>query len=161
MNWLKKLPLFKVVYRQGGIDSFALAQKDILETMADDLDEKAEELAKQKLNDLLSSIDLHKIVTLNKQAGIVYIGGERAEEGRLSNLKSEAEFIANSELWQLLMETPKSLAERAMFISGEGLDDMKKGRSILYTLSAQKNVVDVLKSYIPRKPLADKNDAVV
>jgi len=146
MRWLYKLPLFKAVYRQGGIDSFALAQKDILETMADDLDKKAEELAKQKLNDLLSPIDLHKIVTLNKTAGLVYIGGEKAEEGRLANLKSEAEFILGSEIWQLIKETPKSLAERAIFVAGESLDDVKKGRSILYTLSAQENILQVLKN---------------
>lgn len=158
INWLKKLPLFKTVYRQGGIDSFPLAQKDILETMADDLDKKAEELAKKKLNDLLSPVDLHKVVTVNKLAGLIFIGGNKAEEGRLANLKSEAEFILNSEVWQLLKETPKSLAERAMFVSGEGLDDMKKGRSILYTLSNQQNILEILKSYIPKnKPNLKEN----
>lgn len=102
---------------------------------------------KQALNDLLSPVDLHKIVTLDKTNGIVFIGGKRITEGQMKNLKSEAEFLLNSELWTLIYETPKELAQRAMFVNGESLDDMKKGKSILYTLSTQLNILNVLKSY--------------
>ena len=151
MNFLKKLPLFKQVYRQGGIDSFALAQKDILETMRDDLDKQAQELAKKMLNDLLSIVDVTKIVTLDKAHGIIYIGGEKATEGRLSNLKSEAEFFLESDLWNLIYETPKELASRSMFVNGETLADLQKGKSMLYTLSTQKNIIDTLKGYIGKK----------
>lgn len=150
IKFLLKLPLFKEVYRQGGIDSFALAQKDILETMRDDLDKQAEELAKKKLNDLLSVVDVNKIVTLDKTHGIVYIGGVKAEAGRLANLKAEAEFILESDLWHLIHETPKELASRAMFVNGETLADLQKGKSMLYTLSTQKNIVDTLKSFTPK-----------
>jgi hypothetical protein len=151
INFLKKLPVFKQVYRQGGIDSFPLAQKDILETMRDDLDKKADEIAKQKLNDLLALVDAHKIVTLDKTHGIVYIGGVKAEAGRLANLRSEAEFFLESDLWQLIYETPKELASRAMFVNGETLSDLQKGKSMLYTLSTQKNIIDTLKSYVDKK----------
>ena len=43
-----------------------------------------------------------------------------------------------------------------MFVAGESLDDMKKGRSILYTLASQQKIVDILKSYQPKQkpPLA-------
>lgn len=140
-------------YKQGSIDSFSLAQKDIMETMADDLEKKSETLSEKKLNDLLSPVDLTSVVTFNKQIGAIFIGGQRVEDGRLTNLKAEADFITNSEIWQLLSETPKSLAERAMFINGEGLDDLKKGRSILYTIATQKNILDTFISYKP-KPLA-------
>jgi len=154
IKWLSKLPLFKAVYRQGGIDSFPLAQKDILETMRDDLDKQAEELAKKKLNDLLSPVDLQHIVTINKQTGVIYLGGARADDGELGNLKNEAEYLVQTRLWKLLIETPKSLAEKEIFIAGENLDAIKKGRSILYTLSSQRNVVELLKNYQPKKPLA-------
>ncbi len=107
-----------------------------------------EEKAIQLLNELLSNVDLTKIVAVDKTRGIVYIGGEKADAGRLANLKAEAEFLLNSELWTLIYETPKELAQRAMFVNGESLDDMKKGKSILYTLSTQKNILDTLKSVI-------------
>jgi hypothetical protein len=156
INFLKRLPIFKQVYRQGGIDSFALAQKDILETMRDDLDKQAEELAKQKLNDLLSVVDAHKIVTLDKTHGIVFIGGIKAEAGRLANLRSEAEFILESDIWQLLYETPKELASRAMFVNGESLADLQKGKSMLYTLATQKNIIETFKGYVDKKELSTK-----
>lgn len=106
-------------------------------------------LADKKLNALLSPVDLTQIVTLEKtpQGGILSIGGEKADASKLANLRAEAEFITASEIWKLLQETPKELAHRAMFIQSESLDDLKKGKSILYTLSVQQNIVDVLKSF--------------
>lgn len=136
----------KEAERQGGIKAFPLAQKDILETMRDDLDKQAVEIAKQKLGDLLSPVDLQKIVTLDKTNKICYIGAERADEGRLANLKAEAEFLTKSDLWGLLHETPKELAQRAMFVEG-GLENLQKGRSILYTLSTQQNIIEVFRSF--------------
>lgn len=138
--------------RQGSIDAFEKAVEDLKETNVYETDKLATEIAEKKLNDLLSPVDLRKIVTLDKQRGIVFIGGEKAEDGRLSNLKSEAEFLLNSDIWALLSETPKELASRAMFVSGETLADLQKGKSILYMLSTQKNIIETLKGYIQRTP---------
>ena len=162
-NWVLRFKFVDGVlqdaYRQGGISAFPLAQKDILETMRDDLDKQAEELAKKKLNDLLANVDLTAIASITQQ-GVIYIGGVHPDDGRLSNLKSEAEFLIQSDIWRLLQETPKMLAEKAMFVAGESLDDLKKGRSILYTLASQKKIVDLLKSYQPKPkaPIAPKVD---
>jgi ATP-dependent protease HslVU (ClpYQ) peptidase subunit len=131
---------------------FKNAQADVLETFQDDLEKKAEELAKKKLNDLLSVVDMNAVVTINKQQGILYIGGERAEDGRLANLKQEADFLATSDIWKLIQESPKELAQKAMFVAGESVEDMKKGRAMLYTLSSQKNIVEILRGYAQKKP---------
>jgi len=132
--------------------AFADALNDLKETNVYDTEKKAEELANKKLNDLLSNVDLNKIVTLDKQRGIVYIGGEKVDEGRLGNLKAEAEFFLQSDLWQLIHETPKELAQRQMFVNGETLADLQKGKSILYVLSVQKNIVETVKGFIKRTP---------
>ena len=133
-------------YKHGGIAAFPKAQKDILETMRDDLDKQAEELADKKLADLLSPVDWRKVVTVDKQRNIIFIGGEQVDPGKRDNLRAEAEFFAQSELWQLLQETPKDLAQRAMFVSSESLVDLQKGKSMLYHLSAQKNIVELFKA---------------
>lgn len=129
---------------------FKNAREDVLEEFEGNVEEKAQELVLDRFNALLSNVDLHKIVTIDKQRGILYIGGTRAEEGRLANLKAEAEFIVQSDLWSLLQETPKELAQRDMFVSGDSIETMKKGRSILYTLSTQKNIVEMMKGYEPK-----------
>lgn len=115
------------------------------------VEEQIDEMANEKLANLLSIVDLRKIVTIDKPRGILFIGGARVDPARLANLKAEADFFVTSELWSLIYETPKELAQRAMFVSGESLADMQKGKSMLYTLSSQKNIVDTLRSYTPKK----------
>ena len=150
-----KIPFIKKALleaeRQGGIKAFPMAQKDVLETMRDDIEEQAQERAEVLLQELLSPVDLRKVVSLDKRAGAVFLGENRADEALLHNLQSEADFLLKSEIWQLLYETPKELAQRAMFSEGDNMDaQMKKGRAILYTLSTQKNIVDILSKYKPK-----------
>ncbi len=130
---------------------FKQATDDVLETFNEDVEKRAEELATKKLNDLLSNVDLKSIVKLDKTHGIMYIGDERADPARLQNLKQEADALVQFDIWKLLMETPKELAQRQIFVSSESLDDLKKGKSILYTLSVQKNLIDTLRGYTQKK----------
>lgn len=100
----------------------------------------------KNMNDLLSLVDMNKVISLNKN-GFIYLGTERISDIQLQNLKAEAEFLKNSSIWNIIHETPKELAQRAMFVNGDSLDDMKKGRSILYTLDSQKKIIDMLLLY--------------
>lgn len=150
-NWVVDRPwLAKVIedaYTKGGVDSFPLAQKDVLETMRNDIDKQVEELADKKLSELLSTVDVSMIVSADSRTKQLLIGGEKVDEGRLMNLKSEAEFLLASDLWKLIYETPKALAERAMFVDDGRLDNqLLKGRVILFTLATQKKLIDIFKS---------------
>src|SRR5258708_806067 len=133
--------------RQASIDAFKKASEDLEETNIYNTDEKAKKLAKKMINDMLSNADMNSIVTSDKKNGLIYIGGNRADIGQLTNLKSEADFLASSTIWKLIYETPKELAQRSMFVSGETLADMQKGKSILYALSVQNNILELFKSY--------------
>lgn len=133
--------------RAGSMDAFAKAHADIRETMADDLERRAEELMHDKLVNLLTVVDDRAVVTFDKRVGAVFIGGERAEPARLQALKSEAQLVLTSEIWKIIFESPKELAQRAMFLAGESLDDLKKGRAILYTLDTQKKILDTFAAY--------------
>lgn len=144
MNWILKLSFvqraLKEAERQGGIKAFPLAQKDILDTMRDDLDKQAEELADKKLSALLSTVDISQIVATKGRN--VLIGGQVADDIKISNLKAEADFFSQSELWKLLQETPKALAERAMFMDDGKLEtNLLKGRAILFMLATQQKIV--------------------
>jgi hypothetical protein len=118
--------------------------------------DEIEEEADNKLNKLLSTVDTNKIVTIDKNHGIVYIGGVKADEGQLTNLKAEAEALMRFDLWHLLYETPKELAQRTMFVHSESLDDLKKGKSMLYLLDSQKKIIDIFLSYQQKIGLTDK-----
>lgn len=105
---------------------------------------------KKELNNLLSVVDTKLIVSKHK--GVLYIGGEKADQARLANLKAEAQFLQESDLWKIINETVKTLAERAMFVEGDSLEFLQKGRSMLYLLDTQKKIVETFKNAIPTIP---------
>ena len=105
---------------------------------------------KDELNKLLSVVDEKLIVTANK--GVIYIGGERADAARLGNLKAEAQFFEESELWKIINQTIRELSQRAMFVNGDSLEFLQKGRSMLYLLDTQKRIVDTFKTFVPTSP---------
>lgn len=143
LSWdFVKKEMYTRVYRD--------ATKDVLETNTEDIEKRAKELSEKLLNDLLSPVDLTQIATVGERDRQLYIGGERADASKVQNLQAEANILLSSDLWKILYETPKELAQREMFVMGDNLDSMKKGRSILYTLATQKKVIDTIKSYIPK-----------
>ncbi len=104
---------------------------------------------KDELNKLLSVVDNKLVVSLSRN-GVIHIGGEPADQARLANLKAEAEFFEQSDLWKILTHHTRELAQRAMFLEGDSLDHLKKGRSVLFTLDSQQKVLDILKAFVPK-----------
>ncbi len=146
-------------YKQGGVESFPLAQKDILETMRDDLDKQAEELCSKKLATLLTVVDPNMIITFSTREKAVFIGGEKVSDpALLQSLKAEAELLLSSTLWRVIYETPKELAQKAMFVAGESVSDMTKGRAMLHTLETQKKILETFQSYqhVPTPPQGNR-----
>lgn len=107
-------------------------------------------MASKELHKLLSVVDPKLVVSFDSKAGAIYIGGERADAQRLANLKAEADFFMESDLWNILNQTIRELAQRAMFVDGKTLEDMQKGRSMLYLLDTQKKIVDTFKAFVHR-----------
>ncbi len=100
---------------------------------------------KRRLNELLTIIDPQFIVTDDPLKGLIYINKQPVDTQRLLNLRAEAEFLANSELWKIIYETIKDNAQRTMFINSKTLDDLQKGKSMLYTLDLQRQIVELFK----------------
>lgn len=146
IQWFLKTSLGRRLFSKIAMEAFHNAHKDLMDTFVGDVEKKAEELMKQNMERLLSVVDERMIVTMNDSQKAIFIGGVRAEPGQLKSLKAEAEFFLQSDLWKILNQTPRELAQRAMFISGDSIDDMKKGRSMLYLLATQQRILDTLKN---------------
>ncbi len=119
----------------------------------EELDILVEERANQKVASLLTVVDENMIMRVS-QNGMVSIGKDTkksVEPQMLTMLKQEADFIERSYLWKILYETPKKLAEETIFVNSQSLDDLKKGKSMLYTLSTQKKILDTFLSYVPMR----------
>lgn len=96
-----------------------------------------------ELMKLLSPVDTRYIVSVDKQRGLVYIGGEQIDQNLLNNLRAEAQFFKESHLWKLMYESPKELAQKTLFVDAESLVDLQKGKTMLYTLDVQKKILDI------------------
>lgn len=142
--------LYEYAKRQGSIDAFAKAHADIRETMVEDIEKKASVLANKRLEEMFTLVDERLVATFDEKTGTAYIGGEKAHPQTLNNLRSEAEFILGSEVWKLMYETPKKLAHKEMFVAGENIDAVKKGRSMIYTLESQKKLLETFKTFVPK-----------
>lgn len=112
-----------------------------------------DELVREKLEKLLSVVDERMIISFSEQMKAVYIGGEQVTDPkRLQALSSEAQALLQMDIWRILNETPKRLAEKAMFVDdGVLANQLLKGRAILYTLDSQNRILQILKSYTPTK----------
>ena len=102
--------------------------------------------AKAELAALLLPVDPNQIVTYNPTTRLIYINGELIDDMRRANLAAEAEFFIASDLWKVMNESLKQLLQEAMFVHGESLEDMRKGRAGLFILDAQKNMIQKLRS---------------
>jgi len=147
IKWLCKLPILKEIYRQGGIDSFSHAHKDIWSTMKDDVEKMANDRLREKLVEMLSPVDWNHVITHDARRGLVFIGKTQADPAFLQALKAEAEMLVSSEIWKLLIETPNTLAQQIMFKTGEDTAAFQKGRAMIYHLDSQKKIVETLLSY--------------
>lgn len=136
---------FKEELRQENIKAFQLANQDIWETMEDEVEKQAKELSVKMLQELLSPIDWSYVVKYNEKTNNIYIGNGVIEPARLANLKAEAQFIRESDLWKLMAETPKAEAHLSMFVKSESLDDLKKGKAMLFTISQQENIINTFR----------------
>lgn len=100
------------------------------------------EEAIKELENLLSPVEWDKVVRIDDKK-MLSIGDHPIEPARLSNLHSEAKFLLESDLWKLLYHTPKALAEKKMFVESQTLDDLKMGKSMLFILSQQLNIINI------------------
>lgn len=147
--------LFENAKREGSIDAFEKAREDLEQMMVDNTDEKADKLANERLAALLTTVDEKLVVSMDSRSKALLIGGERPDDARLANLKSEALFLIESDLWKVIYETPKALAEQAMFKDDGKLEtQLLKGRAILYTLATQKRIVDIFLKLNPQRELS-------
>lgn len=106
------------------------------------------ESVEEAVSKLLGFVDEKSIIRYDKDKGIIFIGGERADDNRLANLKSEAEFLLQSDLWKnILTGTVTHIAHETMFVKSTTFDDMKSGKMMLFNLSTIKNILTILSSY--------------
>lgn len=78
------------------------------------------------------------------QEGIVYLAGDRLTEQELKNLDEEIKYIKTMRIYNILFDTVREQARLVMFEKAKDFDDMRAGKSILYSLSVFENIFKVI-----------------
>lgn len=121
---------------------------------------KPEELTKDELlYELLfkkyGTIDLSKVFYTGQMTDGSYstkLGGKKLSDGELANLKNEAQMIAGTRLWSLMVETLKSTAHIHLFTQMKTLEDSHWGKAILYAISIEETVFKGIENAHVNKP---------
>lgn len=131
--------------------AFSDASKDLEETNVYNTDEKAKVLAEKMLSDMIGFTDKNKIITYEKTKGLLFIGGEKQLPEQLFNLKQEAEIIYSSQLYGIIYNTIGELARQRIFVTSKDWQDVLAAKMALYNLDTMKTIIDILRSYEPKK----------
>jgi len=127
-----------------------IKEKKSLDDFTKDLDYFEEEVKREvdkRLSSMLGFLDENQIVTFDPKVGIIFLGPERIDESRAMNLKSESEFVLQSQLWKVFNETIRHQAYEIMFLKSTSFDDMRSGKMLLYLLDLQRKILNIFRSY--------------
>lgn len=133
---------------EGSKDAFEKAREDLEEMMVETDKDKIEARVEERLAEMLFGNSPKDIMTTNTQ-GHLFINGERADEVKVSNLKAEAEFFMTSELWKIIHDSINTSTQKDLFVSSQSIADIQRGKTILYTLSVQNNMIKLLNPDTP------------
>lgn len=84
------------------------------------------------------------ILTIDQRSGVVVREGRVISGQELINLRQEAEYFKNTELYKIMISTPSHHAKEIMYNKSTSFNDMLGGKFVLYTISLQENIINKL-----------------
>ncbi len=94
---------------------------------------------------LFNAITIDEIISNDPKTGVVLIDGQPISPMELKTLQAEVKAIEGFRIWTLMSHTTKHLAEEKIFIKSITVDDMRFGKAMLYNLSLQTSILNVIK----------------
>lgn len=91
-------------------------------------------------NFLSKPINLSQIITVT-DAGQIKIDGQIVTAAELKSIQEEVKAFQNFRLKNILLNTPKKLAEDRMFRDSKSNDDLLAGKLTLYVVDVQETVL--------------------
>lgn len=93
---------------------------------------------------LLPTTRVGTTLTLDKQLHL-YENGTKLSQQELLLLQQEVKFLEQSKLWAYLNSNPEKICQDLIFVKSQTLTDLTIGKTILYTLDIQKNILKDIK----------------
>lgn len=111
---------------------------------------KLENKLLKKISNAIVVDDIIKVRSVRDKFGRAidikfYHRGQELSPLELRNLREEVIFIKNSQLWEIITNSLKEEARKAMNENALTFDDMRSGKLLLYAISLQEKIIDKLK----------------
>ncbi len=120
-------------FTQGFSDGYAMGRKHEKAAQADNV--QVEVIPRE-----LPPIDLGHVLTSDK-TGHLYLNGVLVDQKLQKDLVHEASLIRNTRIWDILSNTLKQNAQLTMFNHSKDMQDLMNGKTILYTIDTQENII--------------------
>lgn len=118
-----------------------------LEQMKKNIDK----LAYSKLCELNYAVDPEKVLTAMQdregKAVQIKLGDRILNKTEIRNLQEQVRFYRESQLIQILQNTPKEMAQKTMFVKSETYDDMKSGKMLILAVDIQDKILKAIESF--------------
>lgn len=93
---------------------------------------------------LLPVVDTKELIVFTKN-GKIFVGGEELTQGEINNLKSEARVIEQMRLWSIIVNKLNEKAQSKVYEESVDITDLLFGKTVLYVLNVQKQIINKLK----------------
>lgn len=93
---------------------------------------------------LLPIVAEKDIIAFTKN-GKVFIDGKELNATELNSLRTEADVIGQMRLWQIVVNELNKKSQVRMYRDAVDIIDLLFGKTVLYTLNLQKEIIDKLK----------------
>lgn len=90
---------------------------------------------------LMPIVEADDVLAFTKR-GELFLDGKQLTAGELNNLKREAEFLSQSQLWKIINKYFLRLAHKKVYTDSKDISDLLFAKTVVYTLDVQSSIVD-------------------
>ena len=112
---------------------------------------EVESLVNKRMAELNYSVNPDDVIsaTQDRAGNTIEIrqGDKVLTKTEIRNLKSQVDFFRESQLYKLLMETPKDKAQQIMFQKSQTYDDMKSGKMLIFAIDILEKILQSIEKF--------------
>lgn len=97
------------------------------------------------LKHLLNALTIEEVISNDPKTGGILIDGKPIKLDELKQMQAEVKAMEGFRVWKIMSETTKYQAEDKIFNKSINLEDIRFGKAMLYNLSLQKSILEVIK----------------
>jgi hypothetical protein len=107
------------------------------------------------IKEMLSPVDLTKVLTCEEKTGVLKLGGEQLSDLEVQELKGEVAAFTRFKLFNIYHETLRQKAIEKGFYQSTDAEQVLAGKMMLHSLSIQKMILEAVKRSKVFNPIPD------